>query len=450
MTELKLDVRLDGFENPVGTLFKTTGGRLEFNYCPQYKQIETSLPLSLSLPLTLETHGDVLTRAFFDNLLQERDGPLQDLMAREGIERDDVAGLLLHLGKDCAGAISVLPEGAPPVKVPGDFSKDYDVVRVETISEIVRSLRTNNKFPAGTQDSSPLAGVQNKFAIAILPDGNYAFPKTGSGAPTTHIIKVPKPNYPTDAKLECEALRISKATEIETAESEIARFDGIETLVVKRFDRALNEQEKVIRIHQEDFAQAMGLPRELKYERHGREGRRFDVQSIARILNETAEPAVERSHFIGATFFDLLIGNADGHAKNHALIYNNGNRPNLSPRYDILPTRLNADLNDELPFQIGAAKRFEEMTLADLNNYLKILGIATETGRKRIMQNAIRKLSQDLVKNFVALQQQGLKRFADLIASNCRMLCMIANVEVPAAAQSRDAFIPRGGGWYSS
>ena len=44
-----------------------------------------ALPLSLSLPLTDEPYGDIVTRAFFDNLLQERDGaPLNDVMAREG------------------------------------------------------------------------------------------------------------------------------------------------------------------------------------------------------------------------------------------------------------------------------------------------------------------------------------------------------------------------------
>ena len=124
MSEHKLDVRLDGFENPVGTLVKTNAGGLRFQYHLHHANKADALPLSLSLPLNDEPYGDVLTRAFFDNLLQERDGPLQSVMAREGIARDDVAGLLFHLGRDCAGAISVLPEGAPPVKVPGDFSQD--------------------------------------------------------------------------------------------------------------------------------------------------------------------------------------------------------------------------------------------------------------------------------------------------------------------------------------
>ena len=112
MTELSLDVRLDGFAEPAGILMRTEQGALVFAYAPTHVARADALPLSLSLPLTDEPYGDIVTRAFFDNLLQERDGALNDVMAREGLARDDIAGLLLHLGKDCPGALSVLPAGA--------------------------------------------------------------------------------------------------------------------------------------------------------------------------------------------------------------------------------------------------------------------------------------------------------------------------------------------------
>jgi serine/threonine-protein kinase HipA len=450
MTPLNLDVRLDGFDKPIGTLSRNETGALAYQYQDAFLQQANALPLSLSLPLQTAPYNDVLVRPFFDNLLQERNDPLQALMAREGIARDDIASLLLHLGKDCAGAISVLPEGASPTKVPGDFANDYEPLSAENISAIVKSLHNENVFPAGTQDPSPLSGVQNKFALTILPDGHYAFPKIGTGAPTTHIIKVPKRNHSAEAKREDEALELSRIAEIETIHSEIRTFDGIEVLLVERFDRALDDQGRIIRIHQEDFAQALGLPRELKYERYGKEGRRFDAQAIARVLDETAEPAISRSQFIGATFFDLLIGNTDAHAKNHALLYEGSRKPNLSPRYDLLPTRLDPEVTEELPFKIGNAINFDQITLEDINIFLKALGIATASGRKRITQNAIRKLSHDLAKSLVPIQQRGLKNFADLIASNCRKLCDVVGVKVPSEAKDRDAFFARGGGWLTS
>ncbi len=441
MTALALDVRLDGFAGPVGVLSRNDNSGLSFHYSDDYRGI----PLSLSLPIENKSFDDITTRAFFDNLLQERSEPLEAVMTREGIARDDIAGLLLHLGKDCAGAISVLPVGAPPIKVPGNFLKDYDRVNIERISEIVRSLHLNNVFPQDMQDTSSLAGVQNKFAITILPDGNFAFPKAESGAPTTHIIKVPKRNHPADAKQEALALTFSKLLEINTAESELRVFDDIETLIVRRFDRGLNADGLVVRLHQEDFAQALGLPRQLKYERNGNPGRRFDVKAIASVLDQTAEPAISRLRFIQAMIFDLLIGNVDAHAKNHALLYETAGRPSLSPRYDILPTRLDPQFTKEFPYKIGEATNLDELKLADINYFLSAIGIGTARGRQRIMQTTTINQASKLATILDDLR--GQKLFADLIASNIRKLCDIVGVEVPPEAQSRDAFISRGGGW---
>lgn len=441
MTPLTLDVRLDGFTEPVGTLWRKDNGRLSYQYRHNYRGI----PLSLSLPISDEPIGDVVTRSFFDNLLQERTEPLESVMTREGIARDDIAGLLLHLGKDCSGAISVLPRGAPPAKVPGDFSKDYDHVSNERIVEIVRTLHLNNSFPDGMQDPSPLAGVQNKFAVTLRPDGSFAFPKRGSGAPTTHIIKIPNRNHPADAKQESTALALSKSIEIETAESELRAFDEVEALVVRRFDRGLNAEGFVVRLHQEDFAQALGLPRQLKYERNGNVGRRFDTKAIAYVLDQTAEPAISRLRFIQATLFDLLIGNVDAHAKNHALLYEAVGRPNLSPRYDLLPTRLDPQFTDELPYKIGNAKTLDDLRLEDFYSFLSQLGIATARGRQRIIQDTIANQTFELARRLEVLN--GQKLFADLIASNIRRLCDIIGVDVPVPARNRDAFITHGGGW---
>src|SRR5271166_3801082 len=111
---LLLDVRLDGFDNPVGQLLKRTTGALQFAYNQEFLAQPQASPISLSLGLTDEPYEDVITRAFFDNLLQEREDALRAVMDREAISREDIAGLLYHLGKDCPGALSVLPAGAPP------------------------------------------------------------------------------------------------------------------------------------------------------------------------------------------------------------------------------------------------------------------------------------------------------------------------------------------------
>ena len=94
--------------------------------------------LSLFLPLQVEPYGDVATRAFFSNLLQERDAPFRQVMELHAVSSHDVAGLLHYLGAECAGALSVLPEGAAAVKVPGNPKTDYDILSQRQIEDLER------------------------------------------------------------------------------------------------------------------------------------------------------------------------------------------------------------------------------------------------------------------------------------------------------------------------
>ncbi len=450
MTALILDVRLDGFADPVGTLIKDEFGALAFVYTDAHLAHPEAQPLSLSLPLRKDPYGDVITRSFFDNLLQERDGVLTRIMAREGLARDDIAGLLHHVGKDCAGALSVLPMDAPPVKVPGCYDRDYTAISNQELTAIVSALRDRKPLPEEVTDPSPLAGVQSKIAITKLPDGRFAMPNSGSGAPTTHILKVPDRDHPKDAVYECEALNLSRDLGFDTAAAEVMPVCGIDALLVARFDRAHNKAGEVIRLHQEDFAQALGLPPSLKYERYGQPGRRFDADAIRTVLDETDEPVKERDHFIGATFFDLLTGNVDAHAKNHGLFHLGPGRCQTTPRYDIMPTRLDPNLTDELPFRIGAAKKLGEITVDDVDAFLGKLGIATDAAKKRVRTRHANFIAKGLADKLEELSDKRLKVFADLIAANIRHLMPVLGLNVPRAAQNRDAYIARGGGWLKS
>jgi serine/threonine-protein kinase HipA len=447
MDALALDVRLDGFSQPVGVLARDGNGAVAFAYRPDYVADPGSVALSLSLPLTDEPYGDVTTRPFFDNLLQERDGALADIMAREGLARDDIAGLLYHLGKDCAGALSVLPAGAPPVKVPGDYGRDYVPVDVARMQRIVDALHRRRRLPDGTADPSPLAGVQSKIALTILPNGSFAEPRPGSGAPTTHILKVPDQGHLHDAPDEAEALALSRALGLETTDAEVVSFGAVSALLITRFDRALTGDGRVVRIHQEDFAQALGLPAALKYERRGTPGRRFDAPAICRVLEATADPAGEKDIFIKATLFDLMIGNTDGHAKNFALLHERGGHIRMAPRYDLLPTRLDPNLTDELAFRIGAADRLEAITSDDFSTFLQALGIESAAARNRIRSGHTADIAMSLARQLDGLDIRNMKRFADLIASNIRVLTAAFGLSTPAAAEQRDAFLDRAGGW---
>jgi serine/threonine-protein kinase HipA len=130
---------------------------MSFQYHHDYITNSAPINLSLSMPLREEPYTDEPCRAFFGNLLQERDDTMQRVMDREGIERDDIAGLLLHLGKDCPGAISVVAHRSPPAKVPGNFETDYEPLDDEAIERIVKALHEREPLP-----DDP-AGKRNKF-----------------------------------------------------------------------------------------------------------------------------------------------------------------------------------------------------------------------------------------------------------------------------------------------
>lgn len=122
----------------------------------------------------------------------------------------------------------------------------------------------------------------------------------------------------------------------------------------------------------------------------------------------------------------------------------------MAPRYDLLPTRLDAALTDELAFNIGAATTLSAITRADLDSFLQILGVAGAAARRRVAERHGRLIADGLGNALTNLGNTGMKTFADLIASNLRQLLLVLGVPIPEAAQERDAFIGRGGGWLVS
>ncbi len=450
MTALTLDVRLDGYAAPIGKLVRAESGNVGFTYSKKHLAIANALPLSLSFPLKDEPYGDVTTRSFFSNLLQERDQPLREVMEKYGIESADFVGLLFYMGADCAGAVSILPEGAPPTKVPGNLETDYDVLSSENLELIVRALHDRRPLPNDLRDPSPLAGVQSKLSILLLANEQFALPKPGTGAPTTHVMKVPDRDHKADSQRESLSLQLSDQCGITTVPSAQLDVADIPVLLTTRFDRGRNALGQIIRLHQEDFAQALSLPPSLKYERRGIEGRSFNARAIGGLLNETANPDIGRNTILKLTLFDMLVGNVDGHAKNHALLYGQGTRPNLSPRYDILPTRLDDSFTEEMSYSVGTAKVLDEVDQSQFSKFLSDIGIPRPAAQKRLVTSALDQIVTVLTKQLDGLNRINQKSYADLIAANMRQLLPKLGYPVPKEAQERDAHVVRGGGWLTS
>jgi serine/threonine-protein kinase HipA len=450
MSALALDVRLDGHADPIGKLTRKISGDVSFSYTNEHLALGDPKPLSLSLPLREQEYGDVITRAYFNNLLQERDQPLKAVMERYGIEITDVVGLLNYLGADCAGAVSILPEGSAPTKVPGNLTTDYVELSQVEFEGIVRALHERTALPNELRDPSPLAGVQSKISILQFGENSFALPKPGTGAPTTHVLKVPDRQHHAEPERESLALMLSTLCGIHTVLPTTTQVADIPILLTPRFDRGFDDAGRIIRFHQEDFAQALSLPPSLKYERRGIEGRRFDALAIGRLLNETANPDLARNAVLKLTLFDLMVGNVDGHAKNHALLYNSRHRPNLSPRYDVLPTRLDDQFTDEFSYRIGTSSKLEEVDQQQFFTFMSNIGILRMAAQKRLLAAALDQIVTILADQLGNISSMNQKSFADLIAANMRLLLPQLGYTVPKQAIERDAHVVRGGGWLTS
>lgn len=432
----QLVVHMDGVARPAGYLVSNETQAISFAYDLRYAE-EGGPPLSMSMPLEQADFGDVTARAFFDNLLPENN-QMQQVMDREGLARDDVVGLLAHLGADCSGAISCLPFGAEPVKVPGVLAEDYEPIAPEALAEIVRSLAEHRRLPDTTADPSPVAGVQRKIALVHTPAG-FARPKPGRKVPTTHILKVPERRLGRDAGLEEQAARLAWAVGLKVSIPQAARIADVDALLITRFDRW--ERDGVVyRIHQEDFAQALGLPATLKYQRNGEAGRRFDAEAIARVLDRTERPALARQAFLATTLFNLLIGNTDNHAKNHGLLYASGRAPILAPLYDLLPSRLNPDFNDQLSFDIGGADHPDAITRDDLLDFLGAFQM-TRAAASRFLDRTATSMVEALEAATRDLASRGFKDLDDLIGRETEQLVEVLGLDVKV--RERDYF-PKG------
>lgn len=427
---LELDIFLEALPEPVGRLTRQDDGSVSFRYVRD----ALPYPLSLSLPVREMPFDDASTRSFFANLLFEN-AQREQVMQRHGLDHSDVVGLLEHLGADCPGAISCVPLGAGPAKRPGNLLNDYDILDPAELQRIMTSLRDYRRVPAETRDPSPLAGVQGKIALARLPDGNFALPKPGLNVPTTHILKVPRANESVSMIQEHLLMRLmARAQAHPVAETEILGEGDLHGLLVSRFDRVVDGA-SVQRLHQEDFAQALGLGPHLKYQRNGTPSRCFSAAAVGGLLTQTENPGRARQAFLEVTLVNLLLGNTDNHAKNHALLYL-GPRPQLAPVYDVAPVLTDANVLHQLSFDVGRAQMTDDITGEDIASFVRDLGFPRLTPA---LSRRMRAIVAEVASHIPEMGGPTRKRIGDAIAEQTRWLAAALKVEI--TIPERDALV---------
>lgn len=304
-------------------------------------------PLSLSLPFTPGNaqHRGEPVRAYFENLLPDSRNIRERIARRYQIGNIDAFDLLAEVGRDCAGALQILPDGIVP--------DDVMTVQATPLSDTeVAQLLRGTVAPAqlaGAENEADdfrisIAGAQEKTAL-LYWDGQWCRPYAAT--PTTHIFKLPmglvgNMQFDLSESVENEWLCsvILQAYGLPVASCEVLRFEDIKVLAVERFDRRWWHQENMeenaapwlVRLPQEDLCQATATPPHLKYEAEGGPG----MARIMGILAGSRNPDRDRRIFFQAQLLFWMLCATDGHAKNFSLFLRPGSAYELTPLYDVL------------------------------------------------------------------------------------------------------------------
>lgn len=350
MAKRKLAEKLNIFLNSIhlGSLEYTTKGDLNFTYHQDWLNRPKNFPVSRSLQLREESHRGAAVYAYFDNLLPDAASIRQRLAARMHAESDQVFDLLAVVGRDCVGALQFIKEDEPaPVMREPTGTKISD----SEISHRLRNLRTRPLAASDEEDFRlSIAGAQEKTAFLKIR-GKWHIPI--GEAPTTHIFKPQmgelKPGLSFSDSVENEWLcaEIVREFGLPVAQCQIDQFEDIKVLVVERFDRQWHNK-FLIRIPQEDFCQALGVPSFKKYEVDGGPG----IVKMMDLLYESISANDDRHNFLKTQVVFYLLAAIDGHAKNFSLRWGHTGFE-LAPLYDILSAQ---PMVDNGKFQIEKLK----------------------------------------------------------------------------------------------
>lgn len=173
---------------------------------------------------------------------------------------------------------------------------------------------------------------------------------------------------------------------LNTADAEWRQVNGRAYLLVTRYDRVMANGE-ARRLHQEDFAQALGVPSNRKY---AVEGGPVFRDCFALLREAAARPAPEVLKLVDAAIFNVIIGNADAHAKNFSLLRQetSGSPIVLAPLYDLVGTVMWAELSPRFAMTFGGAATLEQLEAKHFDRFATDAGVAVPFVRRRASQLA--------------------------------------------------------------
>lgn len=331
--------------NHIGNLDTTARKGIEFSYTP-----DAVAPISISMPDLNRVYSEKECLPFFEGLLPE--GEIRRQIAEFAhVPATSVMKLLGRYGADIAGALVITDS-----ETDSDDSSGYEPL---SAGEISRRISQKSRIPmivSGERIRLSLAGAENKIPV-LYKDGEFLLP-FGKAA-SSHIIKA------TDEFVENEYIcnRLAFHSGLGVPEMEIVEFEGKQALLIRRFDRTIDSDGTVCRLHQEDFCQALGFMSGNKYEENGGPGLQASMQLIR---NYSDDPVADSGRFNEMAVFNYMIGNCDAHAKNFSMLYDrNLKRKHLAPFYDVVCSSIYGQFDRSLAMKVGRHRNLDRISASD-------------------------------------------------------------------------------------
>lgn len=213
------------------------------------RPINTSL-ISCSLPVATQWAPASI---FFRGLLPEG-RHLQSGASAAKVTTADTSGLLVRYGRDVAGAIVNTRHD----ETPDPTRWGIDPYDDESLAATIDNLASDNPIVPDDSELS-IAGLHNK--MLLVRDGERWARPTG-GRPSTHILKIDDPRHPGLIEAEHAALLLAQDIGLNSSNPQLQTINEQHCLIVERYDRTIDDDGIIERIHQEDACQALGIDHE--------------------------------------------------------------------------------------------------------------------------------------------------------------------------------------------
>lgn len=416
MNSLKVCIEILGKQVLVGHLLYSSNKPAKFKYSAEYRQMDNAVPISIGLPLQEDAFDALRTKNFFEGLLPEgftRRAVAQWLRVNES----DYLAILKGLGAECLGAIQIIDDEY-------NEASQYEQLTLSEVQALANEGATKSAAIM-TETHLSLAGASGKVGLYLNEANNEWYIPKGL-APSTHIVKQSHIRLKNIVANEQLTLMTAKKLGINVADSFIVNLGAGEDenvlLASKRYDRSFERSIKEIdglkcplRLHQEDFAQALGISSANKYEHSGDD---YLVKVFDLLRKYSSNPLEDRIELWRRIVFNYLVGNTDGHIKNFSLLYSSDLKSiRLAPAYDLFSTTVYKQGTRNMSIAFGEESQIDNVDRDIILKSAKQIGIGVKLA-DNVFTTMVTNFRQALYSSAEELHKQGFnnaKEIAKLI-----------------------------------